>query len=410
MRVDHPSPPSDDHGTDSRAARRALATPAGVGNGGAPSRGDATTSAVAVSTRSTSRETPAVAATYRRVVATRRGGPDVLELVEEQVPTPKLGEVRLRVLAAGVGFPDILMREGTYPGGPTWPFTPGCDLVGEVDEVGPGVVDVRGGERVAALTYYGTFFGSYAEYVCLPSDYLIPVPEGVDSVAAVCLVLNYTTAFQMLKRTAHVAAGERLLVHGAAGGVGTAALELGRLYGLEMYGTASARDAGIVRSLGATPIDYENEDFVERPRALGGVDVVLDGIGGSVSVRSYRALRRGGRLVLFGHRSTLVDGRRNARKIAEFYANGAATFLANVLPDGRRVTFYQIAKTRDRHPEWFRADLGLLLTLLAQGHLAPIVAAQLPLDEARHAQDLLGHGGVAGKIVIVPTAAGRLRG
>jgi NADPH:quinone reductase len=341
--------------------------------------------------------------TYRRVLATRRGGPDVLELVEEPVPEPALGEARLRVLAAGVGFPDILMREGTYPGGPTWPFTPGCDVVGEVEAVGPGVTGVSPGDRVAALTYYGKVFGAYAEVVCLPADYLIPVPDGVDPVSAVCLVLNYTTAFQMLKRTARVVAGERLLVHGAAGGVGTAALELGRLYELELYGTASARDADIVRGLGATPIDYISEDFVERLRAVGGVDVVLDGIGGSVSVRSYRVLRRGGRLVLFGHRSTLVGGRRSARKIAEFYASGGVTLLANVLP-GRRVTLYQIAKLRDLHPEWFRVDLGVLMTLLAQGHLAPLVADVVPLGDARRAHEILGRGGIAGKLVIVPSS------
>lgn len=343
--------------------------------------------------------------TYRRVLATRRGGPDVLELINEPVPTPALGEARLRVLAAGVGFPDILMREGTYPGGPKWPFTPGCDVVGEVEAVGPGVTGVRPGDHVAALTYYGKVFGGYAEAVCLPADYLIPVPDGVDPVSAVCLVLNYTTAFQMLKRTARVIAGERLLVHGAAGGVGTAALELGRLYGLKMYGTASARDADVVRGLGATPIDYTTEDFVERLRAVGGVDVVLDGLGGSVSVRSYRVLRRGGRLVLFGHHSTLVEGRRSARKIAEFYASGGATFLANVLPDGRRVTSYQIAKLRELHPEWFRADLGVLMTLLAQGHLAPLVAERVPLEDARRAHEILGHGGIAGKLVIVPSSA-----
>jgi NADPH:quinone reductase len=340
--------------------------------------------------------------TYHRIVAARRGGPDVLELVEEPMPEPALGEVRLRVLAAGVSFPDILMREGTYPGGPAWPFTPGCDVVGEVEAVGPGVTAVRPGDRVAALTYYGKVFGAYAEAVCLPVEYLIPVPDGVDPVSAVCLVLNYTTAFQMLKRTVRVVAGERLLVHGAAGGVGTAALELGRLYGLEMYGTAAARDADVVRQLGATPIDHINDDFVKRLHADGGADVVLDGIGGSVSVRSYRALRRGGRLVLFGHRSTLVDGRRSAHKIAAFYASGAATLLANVLPDGRRVTTYQIAKLRDVHPEWFRADLGVLMTLLAEGHLAPLVAEVVPLEDARRAHEILGRGGIAGKVVIAP--------
>jgi NADPH2:quinone reductase len=235
----------------------------------------------------------------------------VLELVEEPVPEPVLGEARTRVLAAGVGFPDLLMREGTYPGGPDPPFTPGCDLVGEVDAVGPGVSMVRPGDTVAALTYYGKVLGSYAEVACLPAEKLVSVPAGVDPVEAVCLVLNYTTVYQMLIRPARVAPGERVLVHGAAGGVGTAALQLGRLYDLEFYGTCSARDSEVVARLGATAIDYRNEDVVERLRALpgGGVDVVLDGIGGMVSLRSYRVLRRGGRSVLFGYRSTLVRGR-----------------------------------------------------------------------------------------------------
>lgn len=342
--------------------------------------------------------------TYRRVVASRRGGPDVLELVEERVPEPALGEARVRVLAAGVGFPDLLMREGTYPGGPDPPFTPGCDLVGAVDAVGPGATGVRAGDTVAALTYYPPVFGSYAEVVCLPAEHLVAVPAGLDPGEAVSLVLNYTTAYQLLKRVAHVARGERLLVHGAAGGVGTAALQLGRLHRLELYGTCSARAAEVVARLGATPIDYRGEDFVERLRGLpgGGVDVVLDGIGGTVSLRSYRVLRRGGRLVLFGHHSTLVGGRRSARRVAEFYASGAAALLANLVPDGRRVTSYQIAKLRDRRPDWFRADLGVLLELLLHGQLAPLIAERVPLSQARRAHELLGSGGVTGKLVLVP--------
>ncbi len=344
-------------------------------------------------------------ATYRRIVAARRGGPDVLELVEEPVPEPALGEVRVRVLAAGVGFPDLLMREGTYPGGPDPPFTPGCDLIGEVEAVGPGATGVRVGDRVAALTYYPPVFGGYAEVVCLPAEHLVPVPAGLDPGEVVSLVLNYTTAYQMLKRVARVARGERLLVHGAADSAGRAALQLGRLYRLELYGTCSARDAEVVAGLGATPIDYQHDDFVQRLHALptgAGVDVVLDGIGGAVSLRSYRALRRGGRLVLFGHHSTLVGGRRSPRKLAEFYASGAAALVANLAPDGLRVTLYQIAKLRDRRPDWFRADLSVLLELLSQGQLAPLIAQRIPLAQARRAHKLLGRGGVTGKLVLVP--------
>lgn len=212
---------------------------------------------------------------------------------------PAAGEVRVQALAAGVGFPDVLMREGTYPGGPRPPFTPGYDLVGRVDALGAGVVTPRLGQMVAALTVWG----SYAQYVCLPATGLVPVSPGLDPTEAVALVLNYTTAYQILRRVARARRGERALVHGAAGGVGAAALQLGRLAGLELYGAAAGADCDLVAELGAIPIDYRREDFVARIHALtgDGVDVVLDGIGGPVSLRSYRTLRRGRRLVLFGH-------------------------------------------------------------------------------------------------------------
>jgi NADPH2:quinone reductase len=342
---------------------------------------------------------PIGGATYRRIVAMRRGGPEVLQLVEAPLPEPAEGEARVRVLAAGVSFTDVLMREGTYLGGPRPPFTPGYDLVGEVDKVGAGVFDLALGQRVAALTV----FGADAEYVCLPAATLVPVPDGLDAAEAVSLVLNYVTAFQLLHRTARVRTGERLLVQGAAGGVGSAALQLGGLAGLEMYGTAATGKVDLVAALGATPIDYRRTDFLRRLRALtgDGVDVVLDGIGGTLALRSYRALRPGGRLVLFGHYATLVGGRRELRNLALWYLCGALLLLANLWPDRRRVLRYRIAKLRDRHPDWFRADLAALFELLAQGKLAPVIAARLPLSEAPRAQTLLGQGAVPGKIVLV---------
>jgi NADPH2:quinone reductase len=338
-------------------------------------------------------------ATYRRIVAVRRGGAEVLQLVEAPLPEPAAGEARMRVLAAGVSFTDVLMREGTYLGGPRPPFTSGYDLVGEVDKVGAEVVDLAPGQRVAALTV----FGADAEYICLPAATLVPVPDGLDVAEAVSLVLNYVTAYQLLHRTAHVRSGESLLVQGAAGGVGTAALQLGRLAGLEMYGTAATEKADLVAALGATPIDYRRTDFLWRLRALtsGGVDVVLDGIGGTLALRSYRALRPGGRLVLFGHYATLVGGRRDLRSVALWYLCGALLLMANLWPDRRRVLGYRIAKLRDRHPDWFRADLMALFALLAQGKIAPVIAARLPLAEAPRAQSLLGQGAVRGKIVLM---------
>jgi NADPH:quinone reductase len=339
-----------------------------------------------------------------RVVVQRHGGPEVLRVVDEPPCDPAAGEIRVRVHAAGVGFPDVLMREGTYPGGPRPPFTPGYDLVGEVDAVGgDGVSGVCTGERVAALTVYG----AYADWVCLPANEVVRVPEGLDAAEAVSLVLNYVTAYQLMHRAGQVRSGERMLVQGAAGGVGTAALELARIAGVETFGTASTRDLDVVGRLGGVAIDRHHEDFVAVMGRHGGADVVLDGIGGPTAIRSLRALRRGGRLVLFGHHATLRNGRRTRAAVASFYAAGAATFALGALWPGRRVTTYQIAKEMRRHFDRFSADLQQLFGSLAQGEIHPVIAARLPLSEAAKAHEMLGAGEVVGKLVLITGAADR---
>jgi NADPH:quinone reductase-like Zn-dependent oxidoreductase len=244
---------------------------------------------------------------HTRIIVTHYGGPDELRVVEEECPEPKNGEVRVRVLAAGVSLPDVMMREGIHPETPLLPFTPGWDLVGVVDRLGAGVSGTEPGQIVAALP----ITGAYAELVCLQLRELVPVPSGLDAAEAVSLVLNYVTAYQMLHRSAKVRSGQRALIHGAAGGVGSALAQLGRLAGLEMYGTCSSRGASAVSDLGAIPIDYQHLDFVEEIHRLTGegVDVVLDSIGGTHIWRSRKALRSGGRVVAYGLTSSLRGGR-----------------------------------------------------------------------------------------------------
>ena len=237
---------------------------------------------------------------HRRIVVAKHGGPDVLQVIEEDLPEPRAGEVRVKVLAAGVSGYDLMFRRsGRLPGTPRPPFTLGEDVVGVVDKLGDGVSTLELGQTVAGATFCLGTGGGYTEYICLPARELVPVPEGLDPAEAVCLVINYLTAHSMLHRVANVRRGQRALIHGAAGGVGTALLQLGKLTELEMYGTASKHNHDLVSSLGATPIDYRNEDFVKRIRSLtgNGVDVVFDPIGGARQVwRSYRALRKGGTL------------------------------------------------------------------------------------------------------------------
>ena len=213
--------------------------------------------------------------------------------------------------------------------------------------------------------------------------------------------MNYVTAYQMLFRVAKVKPGEKILFHGAAGGVGTAMLQLGRLQGLEMYGTASAGKHDLVSGLGATPIDYKAEDFMERVRTLtgDGVDAVFDPIGGAHVARSFATLRRGGRLVGYGLYSGLASG-------VSFVALAATTFvriaLWNALPNGKRATFYTIYTVKRKHPKCFRDDLALLLGLLAEGRVQPIIGERLPLEEVVRAHELMESAGAWGKLVLLP--------
>jgi NADPH:quinone reductase len=357
----------------------------------------------------------------KRVVVDHFGGPEVLKVMEDEDPRPGPGEVRVDVLAAGVSFTDSMLRAGTYLGVPRPPFTPGYELVGVVEELGPGCRRLRVGDRVGSLTVWG----ADAECVCVLEDDAVAVPEDVDPAEVLGLVFIYMTAYQVLHRTARAKRGETVLVHGAAGRVGTAVLELAAVDGLRMFGTCSARDRAAVEALGATAIDYRNEDFVARVRELTdgrGVDVVLDGLGGRMSLRSFRALGRGGRLVVFGHADTLKNGHKSRRGWVEWYATTAAVALWGLLSPTRRVSAYRIQRLREGHqllpvsarhaalpvgggprdPDAFREDFAVLVDLLREGRIHPVVAERLPLGEARHAHELLESSASKGKLVLVP--------
>ena len=342
---------------------------------------------------------------HTRIVVTHYGGPDALQVVEDECPEPGRGEVRVRVLAAGVSLPDILAREGVHPETPRPPFTPGWDLVGEVDRLGDGVSGVEPGRIVAAMP----ISGAYAEFVCLPQGELVPVPSGLDAAEAVSLVLNYITAYQMMHHSAKARPGQRVLIHGAAGGVGTALLQLGRLAGLEMYGTCSSRGAPAVSDLGGIPIDYRHQDFVEEIHRFTseGVDAVFDPIGGPHLWHSRKALRPGGRVVGYGLSTSLRgEGLTSNRPGRRQRFRGTAVFGLYIaggwlLPGRKRVVPYSIQWLKRLKPALFRQDLIALLDLLQQQKIKPLIAQRFPLAEARRAQELLGKGGVIGKIVLV---------
>jgi len=334
-------------------------------------------------------------ASNHRVVVTRRGGPDVLEVVTEGLPVPGPGEIRVRTLAAGVSSYDVMLRGHWFPGQKP-PYTPGEDIVGLVDKLGEGVLGLEVGQRVGLWTFGDA--GGYAEYICTPAERAVPVPSDLDSVEAVALVVNYLTASLAMHQMAGVQRGERILAHGAAGGVGSALVQLGMLADLEVYGTASAYNHELVESLGAVPIDYRSDDFVARIRELtgDGVDVVFDVIGGGRQLwRSSRALRKGGRLIMLGMASAKKGG------IKTIPGSMLVVGLVKLLPNGKTAPMGPgMESYPEEHMDWYRDSLVEFFDLAVTGKMKPVIADRFPLLEAARAHEFIERGGYAGKVVL----------
>ena len=335
---------------------------------------------------------------YQRVVLKAFGGPENLELEQvAELPEPQAGQVRVKVLTAGTGFTDTIIRQGQYVDVKDKPpFTPGYDWFGVVDKLGEGVTQLEVGQYVADMPV----IGGYTQYLCGDADQLVCAPDGLDPAQAVAMILSYTTAYQMLTRIRSLKPGTSCLVHAAGGAVGTALLELGREMGLVMYGTASEGKHDLVRHFGATPIDYKNEDFVQRimeETAGKGVDVVFDTIGGKNWSRSYRCLDRGGILIAFGALQ-VTTGEEGIPSLLWSFAKLLAGW--KLIPDGRASTFYNIHSRRKKLPGEFKADVSTLFDMLKSGKLDPAIEAVVPLDQVRSVHERIDKAEIAGKVVL----------
>ena len=326
---------------------------------------------------------------YKSVIVTKKGGPEALQVVENELRPPAAGEARIRVLATAIGGTDLAYRSGVSPLAPRITFVPGYEMVGVVDALGDGVTNAAVGDRVAALTGHG----AYSEYIYLAKEHLVPVPPALDAAEAALLVLNYATAYQALHRVAKAQRGQKVLVIGASGGVGLCLLELGRLAGLSLYGTASPSKHDLIRRLGAIPLDYHVPGWIDAVRQAepGGLDFVFDGVGGGYFDAGFGLLRKRGTLVEYAI----------ARGWDGLLFGLAKIALWNLLPNGRSVTFYGISAlyARDKRP--FREDLPVLFKMLAEGQLKPVIANRLPLLEAARGHTLLESGEVSGNIVLL---------
>jgi NADPH:quinone reductase-like Zn-dependent oxidoreductase len=332
---------------------------------------------------------------YRSVIVTKTGGPDVLQVIENDLRLPSKGQVRIKVLASAVCRPDVSSRRGTalYRGTPLGykpPFVPGYAVIGDVEAVGEGVNKAAVGDRVGVLTV----IGGYTEYLYWQSSRLIPVPTTLDPAEAVTLILNYIVAYQALHRAAKVKAGEKALIIGASGGIGTALLQLGKLAGLKMYGVASESKHPILTAYGATPIDYHNQDFGEviRQAEPQGIEVVLDGMMRLDMIqRSLTLLRRGGRLVSFGEPAGLPD----------LFRILGTLVVVNLLPNGKSFQLYGTSfySVGDKRP--FLEDWARLFKLLEAGKIKPVIEKKFLLLEAAQANTLLESGTVTGNLILL---------
>jgi NADPH:quinone reductase-like Zn-dependent oxidoreductase len=331
---------------------------------------------------------------YKRVIIRQFGPPEVLEVIEEPLlPEPKSGEIRVRVQATSAAYTDTMIRKGAYPDvKETPPFSLGYDMVGVVDKLGEGTNKFKLGDRVCDLTV----IGSYSEYLCVAEDRLVPVPKSVDAGEAVSLILTYVTAYQMLHRVGAVQAGQKILVHGAGGAVGSALLELATLENCHIYATASAGKHESLQQFGATLIDYRHEDFVKRiqQNEPGGIDIAFDGLGWQSFKRSLEVIKPGGLLIAFGFSNAVKKGRTSV--ILDFIHFK----IRSVLPGSRRMTFYSITAFRRKHPDWFAHDLCILFDLLSSSRIKPAIWKRMPLSEARKAHELIEQSKPIGKIIL----------
>lgn len=330
---------------------------------------------------------------YKRVIITKYGGSEVMQMVQEAtLPEPKEDEVRIKVLKTSANFTDVMIRKGKYPEVKDKPpFSLGYDMVGIVDKPGKGVENFKIGDRVADMTV----IGAYSEYICLRAGNLIRLPGTIDPSEAVTLILSYMTAYQMLHRIAKITKGKSILIHGAGGAVGVAMLQLGKLLGLTMYGTASEAKHDLVKQHGGIPIDYKKEDFTARIHELanGGVDVVFDAIGGENFKKSFHSLKPGGKLVAFGFYNAVMG------KGGNIPIGFMRIKIWNILPNGKKASFYSIGGLRKKHPEWFKEDLQKLFTLLGKGDIKPEISNHFTLDKAKEVHEKIEKAEIKGKIV-----------
>jgi NADPH:quinone reductase-like Zn-dependent oxidoreductase len=337
----------------------------------------------------------------RQVWIPKTGEPEVLEVREAPDPEPQPGEVRVRVRASGINFADVLARMGLYPDAPPLPAVVGYEVAGVVDGVGDGVEGFSDGDRVLVFTR----FGGYSDVVCAPAGFVAPISEALDFGGAASIPVNWLTAWLMLVRLGNVRAGDKVLVHACAGGVGTAAVQICKHFGAEVIGTASAGKHARLEEMGvAHCIDYRAQDFeaeIHRITDGRGVDIALDAVGGESFKKSYRSLASLGRLFVFGV-SSFAPGTNKSMVAALSGLWKMPSFKPLALMNRNRGVFgVNLGHLWDRGDE-LRAMLAEMLALFADGTFTPVIDRSFSFDEAGAAHRYIQERKNFGKVLLEP--------
>ena len=335
----------------------------------------------------------------QQVIITRHGGPEVLHVRETAEPQLKSGDVLIDVQFSGINFADLLMRMGLYPSAPKPPFTPGYEVSGVIAKVGSTENDELLGKSVAALTK----FGGYSSKVVVKKDRLIALPDGIDMAQAAAMPVVYLTSYVMLSLQAHLQKDEWVLIHNIGGGVGLAAVELSRMIGANIIGTASVGKHDRLREKGIHHlIDYNTEDFVARVKEITegkGVDVIIDPIGGENLKKSYKALGSFGRLVVFGFSKAASGPRRKVLHLLKEYIKTPKFSPIQLMGHNKGVFGCHLGMVMDRQ-ELLQECMQKLMSYFQSGDINPHVDRVFPLNRVKDAHQYIMDRRNFGKVLL----------
>jgi NADPH:quinone reductase-like Zn-dependent oxidoreductase len=340
----------------------------------------------------------------RAMVVRRYGPPEVFEWQEMPDPQPKAGEILIRVKAVGINFADLLQRMGVYPGTPKPPFVPGLEIAGVVEKAAAGGKSGEGesfkaGDAVAAFTH----FNAYAEWAAVSATQAFRLPAGMSFEDAAAIPVNYLTAYHSMFAMGNLQKGDRILIHGAAGGVGIAAVQLARARGLVTFGTAGPTKQELLRKIGVDhPIDYTKTHFLEavRKSAPDGIEMVMDPIGGKSFAESEKCLGATGRLVVYGFSAVAgPEGKKNIFRALKAILQTPKFHPMKLMSENHAVIGVHLGRMQNRGA-LLRRELSELFQMYGAGQIKPVIGKMFPLAEAAAAHRYIHDRKNIGKVVL----------